>query len=176
MTRNLWASALVLGIAATLQFGMLSAANAQVDVDAGPVRVQVGANPSPETGLALRSSSIVGMKVKNADDKDLGTINDLVIDINTGKVRYAAVAYGGFLGVGDKLFAIPWSKFAVKGAEGERYLVLNVDVETLKNAPGFDQDNWPDTASAAWAKQIDEYYQEKDEKRPLNPKAIQPRR
>jgi sporulation protein YlmC with PRC-barrel domain len=124
----------------------------------------------------MRSSSIAGMKVKNAEDKELGAINDLVIDINTGKVRYAAVSYGGFLGVGDKLFAIPWSKFTVKGAEGERYLVLNVDVETLKNAPGFDQNTWPDTASAAWARQIDEYYQDKNEKRPLNPQTIQPRR
>jgi sporulation protein YlmC with PRC-barrel domain len=179
MKRSLWVSAVVVSLVTASQFGWQSLAHAQVDVDAGPVRVKVGedASPAATKGLAFRASTLTGMTVKNAAGKDLGTINDLVIDANTGKLRYAAVAYGGFLGVGDKLFAIPWSKFAVAGTTGDRYLVLNVDIETLKNAPGFDQDNWPDTADTAWAKQIDDYYHEKIEKdRPLNPKDIKPAR
>lgn len=135
-------------------------ATAQVDVEAGPVRVQVGdAADHSRSALVRRASEVTGLVVKNEAGTELGTVEDLVLDLSSGRVRYAALSYGGFLGVGDKLFAVPWDRFQVSvDDDGEEYLVLNIDEETLKNAEGFDQDNWPDVASPEWSRGIDDYY------------------
>lgn len=111
-------------------------------------------------GTPLRASSITGMPVRNAANDNLGSINDFVVDMPSGKIRYLAVSYGGFLGLGDKLFAVPPSAFRLMhDADRDRhYLVLDVTEDRLKNAPGFDQNNWPDFADATWQKQVDDYY------------------
>lgn len=106
----------------------------------------------------MRASRVEGMAVYNREGKQLGTISELVFDLNRGTVRYAALSYGGFLGLGDKLFAVPMSKMSVKQENGQNRLVMNVDIETLKNAEGFDQNNWPDTAAPRWSSQIDKHY------------------
>ena len=119
----------------------------------------------PATTIApsrhYRASTIESMKVENAAGEDIGKIKDLVIDFNSGKVQYAALDFGGFLGVGDKLFAVPWSAFKyVEGSGSDRHLVLNVNKEQLKNAPGFDKNHWPDVANPNWAKDVDKYYKQ----------------
>jgi sporulation protein YlmC with PRC-barrel domain len=114
---------------------------------------------NPDVKINQRASEIIGMKVKNASGKDLGTVNDVVLDVNKGTVRYFAVSYGGFLGLGDKLFAIPPKSFEWKRDGDKNHLVLNLTEERLKNAPGFDQDHWPDFATdAQWREKIDTYY------------------
>lgn len=107
-----------------------------------------------------RASTIESMKVLNAAGEDIGKIKDLVIDFNSGKVQYAALDFGGFLGIGDKLFAVPWSSFKYVEGSGrtDRHLVLNVNKEQLKNAPGFDKNHWPDVASPNWTMEVDKYY------------------
>lgn len=116
----------------------------------------------------VRASEIIGMDVTNNADEDLGSIEDLAINPNTGKIEYAAVSMGGFLGVGDKLFAVPWHAVECRseepgalqsGDEPDHIAVINVDKESLKNAEGFDQDNWPDMASDEWRSQNDQPYQ-----------------
>lgn len=118
---------------------------------------------TPETGIAHRSSQIVGMRVKNAQDENLGTVNDIVIDMEAGKVRYLALSYGGFLGLGDKLFAVPHDAFQVRRDENAEavHLVLDISTEKLKEAPGFDQNNWPNFADAKFTSTIDEFYSPK---------------
>jgi hypothetical protein len=64
---------------------------------------------------------------------------------------------GGFLGLGEKYFAIPWTALTSKAGE-KGNLILNVDKEKLKNAPGFDKDNWPNMADRSWAEQVHAYY------------------
>lgn len=99
------------------------------------------------------------MKIKNAAGKDLGTVKDIVLDVSKGNVRYFAVSYGGFLGLGDKLFAVPPQSFEWRRDGDTNYLVLNLSEERLKNAPGFDQNHWPDFANdAQWREKIDTYY------------------
>ena len=107
-----------------------------------------------------RSSDLVGMKVKNSAGQDLGKIDDLVIDMNTGKVRYAAVSFGGFLGVGDKLFAVPFSAFKThyNAADNAKHFVLNVDKKQLEAAPGFDKKNWPDFGDPKWGPDYDRHF------------------
>jgi sporulation protein YlmC with PRC-barrel domain len=85
----------------------------------------------------------------NSAGEDLGKIEEIMIDVPTGRVAYAVLSFGGFLGMGDKLFALPWD--ALKLNEDEHEFILNVDKATLENAPGFDQDDWPDMADPNWA-------------------------
>lgn len=104
----------------------------------------------------LSSSSIVGTTVQNMGREDLGEIKDLMIDLSGGRIAYAVLSFGGFLGMGDKLFAIPWEAFQV--VQEEEVLLLNVAKEKLEQAPGFDKDNWPDMADMTWGKSIHSYY------------------
>ncbi len=89
----------------------------------------------------LSSTSITGTDVTNNKGENLGEIKDLMIDTSSGTVNYAVLSFGGFLGLGDKLFAVPFEAFTVN--EATEKFVLNVDQSVLKNAPGFDKDNWP---------------------------------
>ncbi len=104
----------------------------------------------------LSSTSINGDNVRNPSGEDLGTIKDLMIDLTTGNVRFAVVSFGGFLGVGDKLFAVPFEALQVD-ADNECF-VLDVDKEKLESAPGFDDDNWPNFADPTIADAHRSYY------------------
>lgn len=97
-----------------------------------------------------RATKIIGTDVKNSKGEDLGDIKDLVLDPMNGRLAYVVVSYGGVLGMGDKLFAIPWS--AVRWTADKDYFLLDMDKETLKNAPGFDEDHWP-VSSTQWQQQ-----------------------
>lgn len=104
----------------------------------------------------LSASTLSGDKVVNAAGEDLGKVDEIMIDVPTGRVGYAVLSFGGFLGMGDKLFAIPWDQLTVD--EGRKCYVLNVNRQTLENAPGFDKDNWPDMADRDWSTQVYSYY------------------
>jgi sporulation protein YlmC with PRC-barrel domain len=107
-----------------------------------------------------RGSKLIGADVENPQGEDLGDIKDLVFD-SQGRVMYAVLAFGGFLGMGEKYFAVPWAalkpEIGQKPGDRERY-VLNMDKERLQNAPGFDKNNWPNMADRSWAEQIHAFY------------------
>jgi hypothetical protein len=95
--------------------------------------------------------------VVNRQNEDLGKIHELVIDAKEGRLAYAVLSFGGFMGMGNKLFALPWRAFEF--AKTENKLILNVDKEKLKAAPGFDPDvKWPDFADRTWGNSIYKYY------------------
>lgn len=104
----------------------------------------------------LSASSITGDKVENSQGDNLGHIEDLMIDLTSGRVAYAVLSFGGVLGLGDKLFAIPMEALAVKPEE--KCFILNVSKEKLENAPGFDKDHWPDMADRKWADSVYKHY------------------
>lgn len=105
----------------------------------------------------LSTGTMKGNGVVNSQGKDLGEIVEFMIDLNTGKIAYAVLSFGGgILNLGDKLFAVPWE--ALKLKSGEHKFVLNVDKETLKNAEGFDKDDWPDMTSTDWGQKLFDYY------------------
>ena len=89
----------------------------------------------------MRASQLIGMKVRNAQGEDLGDIRDVVLDVNNDRVHYAILSFGGFVGLGDKLFAYPVRMFGL-GSDA-RSLTLNVAKEQLENAPGFETRSWP---------------------------------
>jgi len=107
-----------------------------------------------------RGSKIIGGDVENAQGENLGDIKDVVFN-SRGHIEYAVLAFGGFLGMGEKYFAAPWA--ALKPAAGQKpadrdHYVLNMDKDRLKNAPGFDKNNWPNMADRSWAEQVHTFY------------------
>lgn len=104
----------------------------------------------------LSASTLEGDSVRNAAGEDLGKIEEIMIDIPTGRVAYAVLSFGGFLGLGSKLFAIPWGALSLD--EDAHQFVLNVDRAVLESAPGFDKDNWPDMGDPSWGQQVHSYY------------------
>jgi hypothetical protein len=79
-----------------------------------------------------------------------------MIDVPTGKVAYAVLSFGGVLGVGEKLFAVPWHALTLNTAE--KCFLLNASKEHLKQAPGFDKNHWPSMADERWAREVHSYY------------------
>jgi len=107
-----------------------------------------------------RADKIIGASVENPQGKNLGDIKDIVLDTQ-GRVRYAVLAFGGFLGMGEKYFAVPWEALTPETGQqpGDRNkFVLNIDQEKLKNAPGFDKSSWPNMADRQWGEQVYAYY------------------
>lgn len=120
---------------------------------------QRGRRQAGQRGPAMRASDLNGMEVRNAQNEDLGTIDDLVIDLQTGQVRYAALQSGGVLGVGGNLYAVPWNAFRLQRTDDDNYhLLLNATAEQFENAPGFDNDNWPNMGDPQWRTSNDAYY------------------
>jgi sporulation protein YlmC with PRC-barrel domain len=104
----------------------------------------------------LSASTLNGDDVYNPNGDKLGSIKEIMLDIESGKVCYAVLSFGGFLSLGEKLFAVPWGALSVD-TENKRF-VMDTDEERLKNAPGFDTDNWPNMADPAWEKSVHAYY------------------
>ena len=104
----------------------------------------------------LSATTLAGDKVTNADGEDLGKVEELMIDLESGRVAYAVLSFGaGFLH-GGKLFAIPWGSLAVD--QNNKQLVLNVTREMLETAEGFDKDHWPDMADPAFMNRTYSHY------------------
>jgi len=104
----------------------------------------------------LSASSINGTKVRNPKGDDLGSIEDLMLHTDTGDIAYAVLSFGGFLGMGDKLFAIPWEALTIDPVD--HGFVLDLDREKLEDAPGFDKNNWPTTSDSKWMHDLHRHY------------------
>jgi sporulation protein YlmC with PRC-barrel domain len=114
-------------------------------------------NAKKGPGPALMGAdTLLGNDVYNLADEKLGTIKEFMIEMNSGRIDYAVLSYGGFLGMGDRLFAVPWQ--ALKLDTVNHRFNLNVDKEVLKDAPGFDKDHWPSMADPTWAVDVYKFY------------------
>lgn len=109
--------------------------------------------PGPEI---MSAQTLAGNDVYNLENEEVGDIEDIMLDMRSGVVRYAVLSFGGFLGMGGKLFAVPWDALKLD-TENKRF-VLDVGKERLKDAPGFDKDHWPNMADQSWAKAVHTYY------------------
>ena len=104
----------------------------------------------------MAADTLEGNAVKNAQNEDLGNIEHIMLDVPSGRIAYAVLSFGGWFGVGDKLFAIPWS--ALQLDTERKCFVLGVSKEQLKRAEGFDKDHWPSMADQRWATNLHEFY------------------
>lgn len=101
--------------------------------------------PGPQL---MGANTLIGNDVYNLAEDDLGDIKEIMLDMESGRIVYAVLSYGGILGIGEKLFAVPWGALTLD-TKNKRF-ILNVVKDKLENAPGFDKDNWPDVADPAW--------------------------
>jgi sporulation protein YlmC with PRC-barrel domain len=104
----------------------------------------------------LSSDTLKGEGVRNPAGDHLGKIEDFMLDMETGRIRYAVMSFGGLMGFGNKLFAVPPEALTID--TDHKCLVLNVDQQRLNNAPGFDNDNWPYFADASFVQWVYQYY------------------
>jgi len=109
--------------------------------------------PGPQV---MAADTLQGDSVINLQGEHLGEIQDIMIDVPTGRIAYAVLSFGGLLGIGDKLFAIPWSALTLD-ADRECF-VLDLERERLKKAPGFDKNHWPSMADPTWAAEVHSFY------------------
>jgi sporulation protein YlmC with PRC-barrel domain len=131
--RTIRTLAAVAGIAA---FSWAGAALAQEGAGQSTAKADVAATH------VMPADELTGLNVVNKQGQKLGTINDIVVDVKTGDVRYAALAHGGVAGIGSKLFAIPWHamtfKFGTPNDQNERHFILDATADHFENAAGFD--------------------------------------
>ena len=112
-------------------------------------------NDGPGPSL-MGANTLLGNDVYNVDNEDLGDIKEFMLDMASGKVVYAVLSFGGLLGMGDKLFAVPWAALKLD-TENKRF-TLNVPKAALKDAPGFNQDRWPAMSDKTWASGVHKFY------------------
>lgn len=117
----------------------------------------------PDDNAALLSAATITgdqvsnmQEVCNMQDENLGIIQDIMLDMNEGKIRYAVLATASFLGIGTRLFAIPWE--ALQRDPENQCFKLDMDIEHLKKAPSFDKDDWPNMANTSWNSTVDSYH------------------
>jgi len=110
-----------------------------------------------ELARVLNATKIIGNKVVNPVGEQLGVIKDLMIDLDDVQVAYVVLSFGGFPGLGDKLFAIPLEALAFTGDDSA---ILKMSKKELQNAHAFDRDHWPEDApyEAGWLLDLYEYY------------------
>lgn len=134
--------------------------------------MQTGRGPAPQSGARIVGAatklpdgpgpSVMAADTLDAEDvvnpagESLGKVKHIMLDVQRGTVAYAVLSFGGFLGMGDKLFAIPWHALQLD-VENKRF-ILNIDKDVLKKAPGFDKDHWPSMGDLHWAEQVHTYY------------------
>ncbi len=104
----------------------------------------------------MGADTLIGNDVVNDSDDDLGDIKEIMLDMRSGRVAYAVLSFGGFLGIGEKLFAVPWPALHLDTVN--KRFVLHVSKERLKTAPGFDPDHWPDMTDTDWINEVHAFY------------------
>lgn len=96
----------------------------------------------------LTASTITGNKVYNKSHEKLGDVKDLMLNIHTGAIEYVIIEFGGFLGIGEKYFAVPFKSLTLD--TDLHAFIFDQQREVMEKAPGFDKDHWPETNSNHW--------------------------
>lgn len=124
---------------------------------------RTGVDPSDEGGTGamrplerLHAKKIIGYELRNPQGEDLGKIDNLMINLEKGEVEYVVVEFGTFLGIGGKLFAVPFKE--LKLDRENKIFILDRDKEYLKKSPGFDKDHWPETNDHSYFNNVTMYY------------------
>jgi hypothetical protein len=115
-----------------------------------------GAVAQSETGSLIAASKVEGTSVYNRQGESLGSVYDLMIDKRSGKVAYAVMSFGGFLGMGQSYHPLPWDVLDYDERQGG--YVVDVDKERLQNAPSYRVTDSPDWSDRKYGRHIDDYY------------------
>ncbi|MCH7344747.1 PRC-barrel domain-containing protein [Pelomonas sp. CA6] len=135
---------------------LLAAAGLPAVAQTSPSGSGTSAQSQAAAARDARVSQLIGKEVRNPQGEKLGEINDLIVDVNNEVIHYAILSFGGVMGLGDKLFAYPLSVF--RHASDRDELVLDVDKERLKRAPGFERNRWPDWSSSDYTASVERHF------------------
>lgn len=127
--------------------------NSNVRIGNGSIAAAEHSGPSPKL---MSAGSLIGDDIYNLKGEEIGDLKEIMLDMHTGRVSYAVLSFGGFLGMGEKLFAVPWQALTLDAAN--KRLILDIEKSRLETAPGFNKDDWPDMADADWESGIHSYY------------------
>jgi sporulation protein YlmC with PRC-barrel domain len=130
-----------------------------------------GDNDGPGPAL-MGAGTLIGDDVYNRQEEDLGDIKEIMLDMRTGQVAYAVLSFGGILGMGEKLFVVPWQRLTLDTVN--KRFILDIEKDRLEDAPGFDKDHWPDMRSERWSSEVDAFYGTSAARAPLSSSAAQP--
>ena len=155
-TMNSGAQDLVVGRGVPRESSAISRDDQRDGYEAQAAESAISQEPVHSGRTVVPASKVIGNRVRNPAGEDLGTIEEIMVDVRRGSIGYAVLSFGGFLGIGDKLFAVPWTALRIGSAEDD--FVLDVDRKLLENAPGFDKGNWPDMADPGFVSAIHDYY------------------
>lgn len=112
-----------------------------------------GEGPGPDV---MAAATLDGNKVFSSDAEHVGKISDIMLDVRSGRIAYAVLAEGGFLGMGATLHAIPWNALTLD--TDQKCFRVDITAQRLKDDPGFDKDHWPRMADAKWGATMHSYY------------------
>jgi sporulation protein YlmC with PRC-barrel domain len=113
-------------------------------------------NPDGPGPDVMGADTLIGNSVYNSLGDRLGDIETIMLDVASGRIAYAVLRCGGLLGIGAKLFAIPWS--ALQLDTFNHSFRLDISAERLAAAPGFDRNHWPSMADPQWARTLHDFY------------------
>ncbi|MBN3808784.1 PRC-barrel domain-containing protein [Paraburkholderia sp. Ac-20347] len=112
-----------------------------------------GDGPGPEV---MDAATLDGNKVITSDGEHVGKISNIMLDVRGGRIAYAVLSEGGFLGMGNTLHAIPWNALTLDTAE--KCFRVDITAQRIKDDPGFDKDHWPSMADTTWGTRLHDYY------------------
>jgi uncharacterized protein YrrD len=118
--------------------------------------MKIEGNGKDQSGRVVSAAAMTGSPVSGLMGEDLGKVEEIMLDGDSGRVVCAVLSFGGFLGLGDRLFAVPWA--ALRMNRSRDGFILNADRSVLEGAPGFDRANWPDFSDASWSRGIHAHY------------------
>jgi sporulation protein YlmC with PRC-barrel domain len=116
-------------------------------------RERPASGPGPDV---MAASTLDSDRVLSSDGDEVGKVKDIMLDVGSGRIAYMVMSSGGFLGMGDKLLAVPWNALTLDA--NRKCFVLALTSERVKNAPGFDKSHWPSMADRTWASSVHQYY------------------
>lgn len=121
-----------------------------------PAQFGAQTNGNGNRKVLVSASRMIGNEVFNRKEQSIGSVREFILNSDTGSPQYVVVSTGGFLGFGERLHAVPWNALSLDTAQ--QWFMLNVDAESLRDAPALDKDNWPEMTSAAWIGQTNAWY------------------
>jgi sporulation protein YlmC with PRC-barrel domain len=115
-----------------------------------------GGSPLPQDAVLLRNKTLFEYRVKSPQGEDLGKIEEVMIDMEMGRVAYAVLSFGGLWGLGSKWVPVPWDAVVLR--PDEKVLLLKIEKEKIEKAPNFEAATLPELANRQWGTVIHTYY------------------